>query len=331
MHLYRVLTKSFEPGSFFFRESRHYSIHLKDGRQILQVFYSASVSHPRHDEIRQPPVAFNTKQTKFCLELQALKYEGWFSWSMMKFHFIDSVFLGEFFVIMLKIAIKCCWISKCQALNRFNDWILRGMLPTQKAETGAKPANYPWKKAWEKSMMFMHVVTVCLYVHLVFQSFQHTNLAPPGCTRDSGTSCWCGSQIPWDECLIWCHPVLYMLTQDSQTPIAAFLAMRDRVSSIFFYEIATNTDWKSINTRPFPRSQCQNDLTSHNFHPSSRHRSQVMCPCSICRRSAESSDRVLFEKSSSLMVDLMAELICMETLWRSNSKVVHTLSFDTCV
>jgi len=34
------------------------------------VFYSASVSHPRHDEIRQPPVAFNTKQTKFCLELQ---------------------------------------------------------------------------------------------------------------------------------------------------------------------------------------------------------------------------------------------------------------------
>ncbi len=171
MHLYRVLTKSFEPGSFFFRESRHYSIHLKDGRQILQVFYSASVSHPRHDEIRQPPVAFNTKQTKFCLELQALKYEGWFSWSMMKFHFIDSVFLGEFFVIMLKIAIKCCWISKCQALNRFNDWILRGMLPTQKAETGAKPANYPWKKAWEKSMMFMHVVTVCLYVHLVFQNF----------------------------------------------------------------------------------------------------------------------------------------------------------------
>jgi len=34
------------------------------------VFYSASVSHPRHDEIRQPPVAFSTKQTKFSLELQ---------------------------------------------------------------------------------------------------------------------------------------------------------------------------------------------------------------------------------------------------------------------
>eukprot|EP00438_Fugacium_kawagutii_P010585 Skav233138 [mRNA] locus=scaffold792:235811:239794:+ [translate_table: standard] len=37
---------------------------------VAMVFYSASVSHPRHDEIRQPPVAFSTKQTNFSLELQ---------------------------------------------------------------------------------------------------------------------------------------------------------------------------------------------------------------------------------------------------------------------
>ena len=36
-----------------------------------QVFYSTSVSHPRHDEIRQPPVAFSAQQTKFSLELEA--------------------------------------------------------------------------------------------------------------------------------------------------------------------------------------------------------------------------------------------------------------------
>ena len=48
-----------------------------------------------------------------------------------------------------------------------------------------------------------------------------------------------------------------------------------------------------------------------------------MCPCSICRSSAE--------KSSSLMVDLIAGLISMETLWRPKSKVCYTWSFDTCM
>lgn len=53
--------------------------------------------------------------------------------------------------------------------------------------------------------------------------------------------------------------------------IATIVAIRDSVSSIFFCATATNTDWKSINTRPFPRSQRQNDLTSRNFHRFSRH------------------------------------------------------------
>ena len=231
------------------------------------------------------------------------------------------------------------------------------MLLTQQAKTGAKPANYPWI---------------------------HTNLAPPGCARDSGSSCWCGSQISWDECVFDLGPAsiihidpgfinpkavslgscvsnsrfsgiapqlnIYLLfipawyehdfLQPVDCPltlrddyhrtvlhfwelIATIVAIRDSVSSIFFCATATNTDWKSINTRPFPRSQRQNDLTSRNFHRFSRHCSKVMCPCSICRSSAE--------KSSSLMVDLIAGLISMETLWRPNSKVCYTWSFDTCL
>ena len=60
---------------------------------------------------------------------------------------------------------------------------------------------------------FMHVLLQ--FVHMFISCSKvlnscHSNLALPGCARDSGSSCWCGSQIPWDECLIWGHPVSYV-------------------------------------------------------------------------------------------------------------------------
>lgn len=246
--------------------------------------------------------------------------------SLIPFFLGKSLYCEDCYKILLNLE-----MSSFGQIQRMN----RGMLPTQLAETGAKPANYPWKKSWKKSW---RVWCLCMFVAVCsdFHAPSFSTATKPSSARmrqrfgfkllvwfpnflrggfDLGPSsiihvdpgfinpkavslgsCVSNSRFSrisppnWtdsDLLFIWAwyehdflQPVDWPLTLRDDYHrtvlhfwelIATIVAIRDSVSSIFFCATATNTDWKSINTRPFPRSQRQNDLTSHNFPPSSCH------------------------------------------------------------
>lgn len=65
-----------------------------------------------------------------------------FTSSLIRFFLGKSLYCEDCYKILLNLE-----MSSFGQIQRMN----RGMLPTQLAETGAKPANYPWKESWKKS------------------------------------------------------------------------------------------------------------------------------------------------------------------------------------
>ena len=114
----------------------------------------------------------------------------WGSWGLVQLKHVEiSLHWFRFSsgnLCLVKIAIKSCWISKCPALIWTDSTAEScGMLLSKLKQVPNQQTIHG--KSHEKI---------------------HTNLALPGCARDSGSSCWCGSQISWEEGLIWGQPVL---------------------------------------------------------------------------------------------------------------------------